>query len=102
MPKRNAVARALKILELLAGHFADGLSNKEIAEALDTSAVNASRDMALLGELGWAKKMDTGRWVLSVKQLAIARSYAQQLDNLQSRMAETERNIAAAAMRYGG
>ena len=78
------------------------MSNREIADAVKTSAVNASRDMALLESLGYARKLDNGRWGLTIKPLAIMRTYENHFNELQSRIAEVERNISAAAVRYGG
>ena len=93
----GAVCRSHKIVELLAGRFFDGMSNREIADAVKTSAVNASRDMALLESLGYARKLDNGRWGLTIKPLAIMQSYHTHYENLQGRMAATTRNILAAA-----
>lgn len=94
---RDAVSRSHKIVELLAGRFFDGLSNREIADAVQASTVNVSRDMARLERLGYARKLDNGRWGLTTKPLAIMQSYHAHCENLQGRMAETTRNIMAAA-----
>ncbi|MDR2054558.1 MAG: hypothetical protein LBQ10_01610 [Desulfovibrio sp.] len=93
----NAVCRTLKIIELLAGRYFEGASTGEIAQAVKTSKANASRDMAQLEKLGWARKLDNGRWSLTSKPLAITQSYHNHYNNLQARMAETTRNIMAAA-----
>ncbi|MDR1946625.1 MAG: IclR family transcriptional regulator [Desulfovibrio sp.] len=100
--KNGSARRALKIIEMLACRFMDGMSNKELAEAVSTSEANICRDLTLLYELGWIRKLDTGRWTSSVKLLAIARAYTLQFEKIQNRMAETERNIGVAAIRYGG
>lgn len=93
----DAVRRSHKIVELLAGRFFDGASTGEIAGAVKTSKANASRDMARLESLGYARKLDNGRWGLTAKPLSIMQSYHNHYTNLQARMAETNRNIMAAA-----
>jgi DNA-binding IclR family transcriptional regulator len=98
----DAVRRSHKIVELLAGRFFDGLPNKELADAVRTSAANISRDMAILEQLGYARKLENGLWGLTTKPLAIMRSYENHFNKLQSRIEETERNISSAATRYGG
>jgi hypothetical protein len=93
----DAVRRSHKIVELLAGRYFDGAGNKDIAAAVKTSTVNSCRDMALLESLGYARKLDNGLWGLTTKPLSIMQSYHNHYNNLQARMAETTRNIMAAA-----
>ena len=99
MSTPNGTARALRIIEILASRYYDGLSNKEIATTLKTSAANASRDMHALAEIGWARKLESGRWSLTSKPLQIMQAYSTHAQNIQSRMAETTHNIMAGAAR---
>ena len=99
-PANAAARRSHRIVELLASRYFDGMSNRELAEALSTSAVNVSRDMATLEELGYARKLDSGRWSLSSRPLAVMQAYYAHYQQLHERMAETTRNIVAAAGRY--
>ena len=99
--KSNAVRRSHKIVELLAGRYFDGLSTKEIAAAVRTSAANASRDMGLLADLGYAHKLENGRWSLTTKPLALMQAYQSHYQSLQSKMTETGRNILSGAKREG-
>ena len=99
MKKDNAVARALRILELLAGRFYDGITIKELAEALRTSPPNACRDMKQLESLGWAHKLENGNWGLTHRPLSVMQAYAENHQTRQSRVAETQQNILSGARR---
>lgn len=99
MTPPTATARALRIVEILASRYYDGLSNKEIAQALGTSAPNAHRDMQVLEKAGWARRLESGRWSLTSKPLQIMQAYTTHAANIQGRMAETTRNIMAGAAR---
>ena len=90
-----ATRRSHAIVELLAKRFFDGMSNKELAEALKTSPVNISRDLGTLEDLGYVRKQDNGRWGLTTKPLMIMQSFTTHYQTLQTRMAETSRNIFA-------
>ena len=85
----------------MVGHVADGMINKEIAEKAGISAVNASRDLALLESLGWVRKSDAGRWFLTMKPLALLKTYEMAHNDMIARAEETRGNIAAAAVRHG-
>jgi DeoR/GlpR family transcriptional regulator of sugar metabolism len=96
-----AVHRSHKIVALLAGRYFDGVSNKELAESIGTSPANISRDMAVLEDIGYARKLDNGLWSLTSKPLGIMQSYQNHYIKLQNRMVENTRNIGAAAAREG-
>lgn len=98
--KPNATARALRTLEILATCFFDGIGTNELATRLGTNATNACRAAQALEELGWARKLENGRWGMTVKPLAIMQAYANHTSNLQARMAETTSRIAAGAAHY--
>ena len=99
MNRLNAVARSHRIVELLAGRYFDGAANKELAEALRTSTPNISRDLAQLEALGYARKLDNGRWSLTPKPVSIFQSFTTHYQNMQTRMAEAGRNILASSLR---
>ena len=96
-----AVRRSHKIVELLAGRFFDGMSNKDIAEALGVSPPMSSRDMDILEDMGYARKLPNGRWALTPKTLAVYRAYALHYEETQSRLGESLRNIEAGARGLG-
>ena len=99
MSTPNGTARALRIIEILASRYYDGLSNKEIAQALGTSTPVAHRDIRVLEEAGWAKRLESGRWSLTTKPLQVMQAYTNHAGNIQGRMAETTHNIMAGAAR---
>lgn len=93
MSRLNAVARAFRIVELLAGRYFDGAANRDLAVALGVSTVNICRDLAHLEALGYARKLDNGRWSLTPKILAWSQNFTTHYQNMQNRM-----SVAAAAM----
>jgi DNA-binding IclR family transcriptional regulator len=84
---------------MLAREYFTGLSNKDLAKSLKTSAANVSRDLGHLADLGYAHKLDNGRWSLTTKPLAIYQAFTNHFNDLDVRMKESVRNINAAAMR---
>lgn len=54
-----APVRVLKIVELLFQRVLDGLSNKEIADALGCSPSTICRDLAILESTGWVRRLET-------------------------------------------
>lgn len=52
------------IFQLYKNHYL-GLSNKELAKLIGTSATNACRDIYVLKDRGWVVRGKTGKWRLS-------------------------------------
>ena len=98
-PETNAaVRRSWAIFEMLSGRCLDGMSNKELAEAIGTSAVNITRDLQTLESIGMAKKMENGRWSLTSRALVPVQRFSNHYQTMQTRMEETRRAIQAGAM----
>ncbi|MGE4310266.1 ECF-type sigma factor [Desulfovibrio sp.] len=95
--KDNAAMRALRIAELLFGRILDGYSNKEIADTLGYSACNVSRDLELLRQSGWAEKLDTGRWALTTRPVALMRKYQDYMADLAARRDAFDARVQAQA-----
>ncbi len=95
--KDNAARRALRIAELLFGRILDGYSNKEIADTLGYSACNVSRDLELLRQSGWAEKLDTGRWALTTRPVALMRKYQDYMADLAARRDAFDARVQAQA-----
>ena len=93
----SAAQRALRIAELLFGRVLDGYSNKEIADALGYSACNVSRDLETLRSMGWAEKLDTGRWALTTKPVALMRKYQDYMADLSARRDAFDARVQAQA-----
>lgn len=96
--KASSAHRALRVLKLLKGHTLNGLSNGEIAKALDETPVNITRAMAVLQDEGLVAKLETGRWAHSISLLQIAQAHAYAMTQAQDRILELNRRIAAGAM----
>lgn len=96
----DPVERVLLIYEALVRNVIYGLSNREISDAIRSTAVNTSRDMQRLEELGWVRRLDSGKWVLTVKPIALMKAYDQEYHDMLERAKETDENSTAAAMRY--
>lgn len=89
--------RCLRIIEQLCAHALDGVSNRELTAALGISPAAASRDIALLAELGWAEKLPSGRYAATVKPLSVMRLYQLHVDDVTARTDQLTRRIDARA-----
>ncbi|SAY50911.1 helix-turn-helix domain-containing protein [Neisseria weaveri] len=90
--------RLLKVLKALKGHSFTGVSNKELADALDMKPTQVSRDLEDLMAEGLVMKLDNGRFAHSVQMLQIAQAYSNQVARLQAQINETNQRIAAGSM----
>jgi len=86
------VARAIKALD---GHVLTGLSNAELAKALNTSPANVTRYLNTLIEEGLAVKLDNGCFALSIGMAQIAQKVANKLANAQAQINEVAQRISA-------
>jgi hypothetical protein len=67
--KNNGTQRALRILKALKGRTMDGLSNKDLCEAIDETPVNITCTTAILESEGSLRKLPTGHSVLPYSTL---------------------------------
>lgn len=96
------VVRCLRLTELLFRRVIDGISVSELASAGGYSAPNVCRDMALLESAGWAQKLETGRWAVTSKPVALMRAYELHMATTENRIREFQDNVNARAMRVQG
>jgi len=95
--KLSAQERVIALIRVLKDNHIGGLSNKEAAAALGTSAPNACRDLALLESAGWAARWDTdGRWRLTEKFGGIAGTLMKSYQTAKLRLTEEEARYASA------
>lgn len=92
-----AALRLLKITEVLFRAVLDGMTNKELAAATGYSPTNVSRDMQLLSEAGWAKRLDNGRWAISERPVALIKSYQLYMSDLAERGKNFDLRVTAQA-----
>ena len=91
----TATIRALRVLKALKGHSLTGLSNGEIAAAINDTAPNVTRALAVLVEEGLAIKLDNGRYAHSIQMLQIAQAHHNHINQITTRAAEMNQRIAA-------
>ncbi|HIE4801241.1 TPA: HTH domain-containing protein [Serratia marcescens] len=91
----SSAIRTLRVLIALKGHTMTGLSNGELAKALNVSPANISRDLASLVEVGLAIQLENGRYAHSVKMLQIAAAHTEHIAHMKSRMDEITQRITA-------
>ncbi|WP_435609871.1 helix-turn-helix domain-containing protein [Pseudomonas knackmussii] len=99
-PRVNETAlRVLRVLKALKGHSLHGLSNGELAKALEESPANITRYLTTLVEAGLATKLDTGRYAPGIALLQIAQAHANEMANAQNRINEINQRVLAGAGR---
>ena len=81
------------MLKALKAHPLVGISNKEIADALNMSPVYVSRDLDDLIAEGLVQKLDNGRYGYSVQMLQIAERYRRDEERMRQRMDETRARV---------
>lgn len=88
-------ARILRVLKALRGHTLNGVSNGELATALDDFPANVNRALNALIEEGLAQKLDNGRFALSMQALQIAQARANEPPRAQDRINEMNQRLLA-------
>ncbi len=98
MAKLSSARRVLRIQKIMKGHTLHGLSNGEIARALDETPVNISRALTVLMEEGLVTKLESGRYGpgLELAQLGVA--HLNELDMAERRISEIRQRTMAGAM----
>lgn len=89
---RGSARRALRLLFVLQGHVADGLRLKQVAEATQTTASTALRDLQTLADEGIAERLpgDDQCWRLSPRVVQIAVATQQEFARMRARTNELE------------
>jgi len=90
----------LRALKLLPGHALHGVSNQELAAALQTSAPQVTRILQTLVAEGLAVKLDSGRYAPGVALLGMAQRHADEMHHATQRVAEINQRVAAHAASY--
>ncbi|KHS86534.1 helix-turn-helix domain-containing protein [Pectobacterium carotovorum] len=87
--------RILRVLKALRGHTLDGLSNNDLAKALDESPANINRALNTLIEEGLAIKLESGRFALGMQMLQIAVAHSNEMSRAQNRINEINQRVLA-------
>lgn len=89
--------RVCRILALLKGHSIDGVALSDLARALDEPVTTTLRALEAMAEEDAVKKLDNGRWALSMLSLRIHASHATEITRAESRIADLKQGVAAGA-----
>ena len=88
-------SRILRVLKALRGHTLNGISNGELALALEDSRANINRALNTLIEEGLAMKLDNGRFAPGIQLLQIAVAYSNEMSRAQDRINEINQRVLA-------
>ncbi|PAU86308.1 IclR family transcriptional regulator [Pseudomonas sp. WN033] len=91
----EGLARGLRVIKALRGKTLNGVSNGELAKALGESPATINRCLNTLVAEGFAMKLETGRYALSVAMLQIAQAHADEMGRTMNRVNELTQRVAA-------
>ncbi|MEG2663539.1 MAG: helix-turn-helix domain-containing protein [Hafnia sp.] len=91
----SSIKRAMRVMKALKGHSLSGISNGELAKALNESPANITRTLNTLVDEGMAQKLDSGRYAPGMQLLQIAQSFSNEMANTQTRIAEMSQRVLA-------
>jgi len=97
--RQNRLARCVSLMTVLAPHIISGLSVTELAQKTGLTLPAVCRDMDCLAGVGWAQKLETGRWTLTTKPIALATACDLALKTARERQDDFKRNATAGAFR---
>lgn len=91
----QSAAKVLDVLNVLMGHFANGLTPSELAQATELSPPNITRYVATLEERGFAERIpETGRIRPSIRLARQATTILRSLDAAKQRLDELTNRIS--------
>lgn len=96
MEKMNSQARILEEIKVLYENHITGLTNKELAEKVGTTASNMCRDLAIFEEYKWVSRDSKGRWRLSAEFGGIAGQIMKSFKVARLELSEEELRYATA------
>lgn len=97
--RQNQLSRCISLMTALAPHIVSGLSVTELTGKTGLPAAVVCRDMDSLAAVDWAQKLETGRWALTTKPIALASACDLALQTARERQDDFKRNISAGAFR---
>ncbi|MBR0098495.1 MAG: hypothetical protein IJP90_02125 [Treponema sp.] len=96
MEKMNSQARILEEIKVLYENHITGLTNKELAEKVGTTASNMCRDLAIFEKYKWVSRDSKGRWRLSAEFGGIAGQIMKSFKVARLELSEEELRYATA------
>lgn len=94
--KLNSQARIIEVVKMLGKNHIAGMTNKEIASAVETTETNACRDLRILDEAGWLCKDSKNRWRLSPGFGGLAGQIIKSYQKARLQLSEEEAKYASA------
>ena len=95
--KINSAQRALRVIKVLQNNSFVGLSNKDIAQALNESPTNISRTLDVLKNEGFVIKLESGKFAFSSLFAQIAMRHAANMDKASAQINEMKQRLGTAA-----
>lgn len=95
--KINSAQRALRVIKVLQNNSFVGLSNKDIAQALNESPTNISRTLDVLKNEGFVIKLESGKFAFSSLFAQIAMRHAANIDKASAQINEMKQRLGTAA-----
>ena len=97
--RRNQLSRCITLMTALAPHIVSGLSVTELSQKAGLPASVVCRDMEELKAVGWAEKLESGRWSLPTKPISLAVACDLALKTARERQDDFKRNVTAGGFR---
>lgn len=88
-------AKVLRVLKALKGYSLEGLSNKQLANALGESPSTINRCLNTLIEAGLAEKKPSGMYSHSAMMVQIAMSHTNEMSRAQAKIDEFNQRVIA-------
>ena len=95
--KINSAQLAIRVIKVLQNNSFVGLSNKEIAQALNESPTNISRTLDVLKNEGFVIKLESGKFAFSSLFAQIAMRHAANMDKASAQINEMKQRLGTAA-----
>ena len=95
--KINSAQRALRVIKVLQNNSFVGLSNKDIAQALNESPTNISRTLDVLKNEGFVIKLESGKFAFSSLFAQIAMRHAANMDKASAQINDMKQRLGTAA-----
>lgn len=87
------VLRACAMLEVLAGEVPHGLTNKDLAAALNTQPAYVTRTADILIAKGWVEKLPTGKFAVTTMFSRLTFRVLASFEREQKRLQDSQRNF---------
>ncbi|MCM1321628.1 MAG: hypothetical protein NC041_07140 [Bacteroides sp.] len=96
MEKLSSQERILAEILALSENHISGMANKDLAEAVGTTATNACRDLAVFERFGMVERNEKGRWRLSPKFGGLAGQIAKSYQKARLELSREEERYTTA------